>query len=216
MIIVDDCSSDNSLSVAKTFKDNRITVLSTKKNSGYSVAKNHGIRKSKGKFITCLDADDMFTKNSLSLRLSVFDKDKTVEFVDGRAIDVFNDVSLEQCYLIDLDKAKRAICIIHAQGVMVRRSIYQRFGLYDENLKSRADKEMWWRLFGRGCAGLHLVKRVRLKDDVAYYRLHKNSMMKFRQKNKKYNNKVTNLLEKAYQNRTQNGINKDNTTFLET
>ncbi len=60
LIIIDDCSSDNTLSIINKLahKDNRIKILYNQVNVGPYVSKNYGLNHAKGKFITGHDADD--------------------------------------------------------------------------------------------------------------------------------------------------------------
>lgn len=64
IVIVNDGSSDNSLSAAQTVRDPRITIYSTE-NQGPASARNFGIRKANGTWIVFLDADDKFLPESL-------------------------------------------------------------------------------------------------------------------------------------------------------
>jgi len=64
VIIVDDSSSDNSLSIVRNFLDSRIRVY-TKTNGGVSAARNYGITKAEGEIVCFLDADDIWEKNYL-------------------------------------------------------------------------------------------------------------------------------------------------------
>ena len=64
IIVVDDGSTDNSLSIAKKFKDNRIKIYQ-QKNSGPSTARNKGIELSESTYIALLDADDIWRENHL-------------------------------------------------------------------------------------------------------------------------------------------------------
>ncbi|MBT1173158.1 glycosyltransferase family 2 protein [Bifidobacterium sp. MA2] len=63
IILVDDGSTDSSGSIADDYarKDSRITVIH-QTNSGLSEARNSGIRKACGRFITFLDSDDVLAK----------------------------------------------------------------------------------------------------------------------------------------------------------
>lgn len=60
LIIVDDCSSDNSIEVIKSFDDCRIKLLKNEKNSGAAISRNYALREAKGKWIAFLDSDDMW------------------------------------------------------------------------------------------------------------------------------------------------------------
>jgi len=73
LIIVDDCSTDNSYEVIKYFIkiDKRIRYFKTTKNSGAaSVPKNIGLSKAKGKYVAFLDADDYWALNKLNYQIS--------------------------------------------------------------------------------------------------------------------------------------------------
>ena len=58
IIVIDDCSQDDSISKVKEFKDNRIKILSHKCNRGSAAARNTGMDAAKGEFIIFLDSDD--------------------------------------------------------------------------------------------------------------------------------------------------------------
>jgi len=229
LIIVDDASTDSSLEIAKKYESDNIKIVSFKKNRGYSVAKNEGIIASKGSWIVILDADDMLTKNSLESRISsAITKD--VDFVFSNAISIYDNTALNQCYkLKNLKPFKRerhlkkkpsmikcpSVYDIHAQTVLVSRKLYKEFGLYDESLKSRSDREMWWRFFGRSKDDEIKVKNYYLDKAVAYYRYHKRSMTCKRIKDKKYDKKVRILSEKQFDIRNREGVTAENTRFLQ-
>ena len=77
MIIVDDCSSDDSLSIIQKYAriDSRIRYLRTDKPSGSpTLPRNMGIKEAKGRYIAFLDSDDIWLPNKLSDQLKVFEK----------------------------------------------------------------------------------------------------------------------------------------------
>ncbi|MCQ2793964.1 MAG: glycosyltransferase, partial [Bacilli bacterium] len=59
VIVVNDASSDNSIDILKQYGD-RIILIDLKVNGGVSNARNVGIEKAVGKYITFIDADDDF------------------------------------------------------------------------------------------------------------------------------------------------------------
>ena len=67
LIIVDDCSNDNSVKIIKKFMrlDTRIKLLKSKKRSGAAFARNIAIKVAKGRYLTFLDADDYWCNNFL-------------------------------------------------------------------------------------------------------------------------------------------------------
>ncbi len=58
-IIVDDCSSDNSVSVIESYSDKRIRLIRNQKNMGLTKSLNVAINDAKGEFIARMDADDI-------------------------------------------------------------------------------------------------------------------------------------------------------------
>jgi len=218
LIVVDDCSTDNSYKIVKKFakKDKRIKVIKLDKNYGYSKAKNEGIIISKGKYITTLDADDMFTKNSVKIRLNAMTKHK-VDFIYANAFFVKNNIDLNKCYKHNSHKINKSINLyeIHAQSVMMDRKVHVKYGLYDESLRSRSDREMWWRLFGKDSSEKSKISSYYLNDQVAYYRFHRQSMWRKRKRNPKLDKEIINMSKKAYKMRKKEGITKENTIFLE-
>lgn len=66
VIVVDDSSTDNSLSIVQSIDDNRIRIF-RKVNEGVSAARNYGVLKAKGDFIAFLDADDIWEPDYLGM-----------------------------------------------------------------------------------------------------------------------------------------------------
>ena len=72
LIIVDDCSTDNSLQIINSFVvlDKRMSLLKLTKNSGPAVARNKAIEFSKGDYIAFLDSDDRWFSTKLEKQLT--------------------------------------------------------------------------------------------------------------------------------------------------
>lgn len=68
MIIVDDCSADDSVSVVKAFADPRIRLLQNETNPGPGGTRNVGIRAASGRFLAFLDADDAWLPEKLAVQ----------------------------------------------------------------------------------------------------------------------------------------------------
>ena len=59
LIIIDDCSTDNSLEIIREYKDERIVVLENKENMGITKSLNRGLSVARGEFVARMDADDI-------------------------------------------------------------------------------------------------------------------------------------------------------------
>lgn len=75
LIIVDDCSTDDTDGVVKPFlADKRIRYLKNEKSSGAAVSRNRAIREAKGKWIAFLDSDDLWMPDKLKKQVSFMEK----------------------------------------------------------------------------------------------------------------------------------------------
>ena len=74
LIIIDDCSSDNTVKVIRKIQDSRIKLLLNKKNSGAALSRNRGLREAKGRWVAFLDADDFWHPEKLMLQLNFMKK----------------------------------------------------------------------------------------------------------------------------------------------
>ena len=90
LIIVDDCSSDNTDEIVSTYlSDDRIHYLKNEKNSGAAFSRNIALRKAKGKWIAFLDSDDLWMPEKLEKQLSFMKSNGYfLSYTDYEEIDV--------------------------------------------------------------------------------------------------------------------------------
>lgn len=74
LIIVDDCSTDNTDEVVASIKDERIRYLKNEKNSGAAVSRNRALREAKGRWIAFLDSDDLWMPEKLGKQIGFMEK----------------------------------------------------------------------------------------------------------------------------------------------
>ena len=207
--IADDASTDSSSMMISHYCDIAecdFEFYIHEKNRGYSAAKNTAIKASRGKFIVMIDADDKLTPDSIELRMNEFIKNPELDLVHGLALRWYGGSDL---------RGYNKKTYIHAQGRMYRRSVYERFGLYYEPLRSMSDKEYVYRL------GIHpnsklpkLIKEKKVKKPVAWYRKHDTQMHRVRKKNPKKNEQIVKIFNRRIKQLKREGITTKNTEFL--
>lgn len=75
LIIVDDCSNDNTDEVVNSFlKDERIKYFKNERNSGAAISRNKALREAKGRWIAFLDSDDLWVPEKLKKQISFMEK----------------------------------------------------------------------------------------------------------------------------------------------
>ncbi|AZV79334.1 glycosyltransferase family 2 protein [Parasedimentitalea marina] len=74
LILVDDCSSDETLARVQSFRDSRIKLILNEENKGAGETRNVGIRAARGNLIAFLDADDLWYPNKLMSQLAFMDR----------------------------------------------------------------------------------------------------------------------------------------------
>lgn len=74
LIIVDDCSTDNTEEVLATINDSRIRYFKNEKNFGAAVSRNKALREAKGQWIAFLDSDDLWMPEKLEKQINFMKK----------------------------------------------------------------------------------------------------------------------------------------------
>lgn len=76
LIIVDDCSTDNTEEIVKKYMkiDLRVKFYKLEKNSGAAVVRNTALEKAKGRFIAFLDSDDVWDRDKLEKQINFMKK----------------------------------------------------------------------------------------------------------------------------------------------
>ncbi len=151
LIIVDDGSTDNTDEVVKPFLNNFIHYYK-KNNEERAAARNYGIKKAIGKYVTFCDSDDLLYNNYLSNAFETINEKKNVSWLHlGYEIKRNNakPVSMawmEQNFILNLAKGNPLSCM----GVFVRSDIIKS-NLFNENrhLSGSEDWELWLRLSAR-------------------------------------------------------------------
>lgn len=85
LIIVEDCSADDTLYVIQKYQDTRIHLYVNTENKGIAYSTNLGIHNSNGKYIALLDDDDVALPKRLEWQVDFMEKHKEVDVLGGRS-----------------------------------------------------------------------------------------------------------------------------------
>lgn len=181
VLIIDDASSDDTLSIARKLAeaDCRISIISHPQNQGHIRTYNEGIAWASAEYFLLLSADDLLTPGSLARAIEVMDRDSEVVLTHGKAV-VWQDslpfprIDVEKNYAFarqDLiqDMCTTGVNFVSTPTAVVRTCAQKAVGGYEESLPHSADMEMWLRLAAYGAV-------VRIDGVQAIYRSHASSM----------------------------------------
>lgn len=174
LIIVDDLSTDTSLSLAEAFAstDDRIKVIPSTANRGAAVCRNHATELATGTYIAFLDSDDMWHPQKL---------EKQLQFMQNNSCDV-SYTSYVHMDEVGKPLKKRVIALPSLSYKKQHSNNYvgNLTGIYNAsvlgkilapNIRKRQDWAVW----------LEAIKRsgkpaLGLQEDLAFYRVHPHSM----------------------------------------
>ena len=156
LIVVDDCSSDNSLKVICEFQDERIRVIALKRNLGANAARNKGIMEARGEYVAFQDSDDEWDKDKLQLQIKdMLSRNLLASFCAHRLIDsvretiIPNDYDNKEKYETELADVLANHNVISTQTLVVRKDIFRIIGDFDEEMPRLQDYEFVIRLVQR-------------------------------------------------------------------
>ena len=70
LLIVDDCSTDNTKEIVASFADKRICYMCNERNMGAALTRNRALREANGKYIAFLDSDDLWLPEKLEKQIA--------------------------------------------------------------------------------------------------------------------------------------------------
>ena len=173
MIIVDDGSTDETVQIIQSFIENdaRIQLHQLDVNSGAGVARNFGIMEARGKYISFLDADDLWKSEKL---------EKQIDFMQAHKLSF--TFSFYECINREGESLNRRV---EAPRLLTDRQLFfcnfigNLTGIYDTEyfgkieisaVRKRQDWMMW----------LIILKRIKkaypVPESLAYYRVHDKSI----------------------------------------
>jgi len=180
LIIVDDGSTDKTAEIVKQFckKDNRIKYY-YQKNSGVSVARNFGLNKAKGEYISFLDADDIWLNDFLIETTSFLEENQKIGVVNTNVRFINkNSEKLDILYSgVDSDCINDMLFFnlknktTGPSGTVCRKQFVNDINGFNLFLSNVADKMFY--------LDLSKVTEIKNIDKVLWlYRFHENSMHK--------------------------------------
>jgi len=181
VIVVDDASTDDGLLRLRQFDDPRLRIITLERNAGGSEALNIGIRASASPLIAICNSDDLWEPTKLERQIPwLADPNIGAVFTDVSWIGAYGEELTDRGEADEVFRVKnrsrhawiKALvengnCFCHP-SVLIRRSVYDKVGLYDNRLRQLPDYKMWLALLMQ--AEFHV-----LDEKLVRFRIHENT-----------------------------------------
>ena len=170
LIIVDDCSTDNTAEIVSSFNDSRIRYFKNEKNSGAAISRNLAFREARGEYVAFLDSDDLWREDKLEKQIHFMESNNysftytNYERIDdnGNRIGVF----CTGPKIVTKTKMYR-YCYLGCLTVMYKRKDF--LDLQISDIKKNNDYAIWLRI----CKTFDCYL---LEENLGYYRVRKKSI----------------------------------------
>ncbi|MDL2268457.1 glycosyltransferase [Desulfosarcina sp. OttesenSCG-928-A07] len=150
LIIVDDGSTDGTDSWLNTGIAGEVTVI-RQSNKGVSAARNTGILASASEFVAFLDSDDTWLPEKLAQQVDFFQMQPEALICQTGETWVRNGVRVNPGKRHRKESGmiferSLGLCLVSPSAVMIRRSLLDEVGLFDESLPACEDYDLWLRI----------------------------------------------------------------------
>lgn len=180
VVVVDNASTDNSMEVISSFKENdKVKIFENSENIGALKNFNKSFELSKGDYIVFLSSDDMLRPDFVKKCMQVFEKydvgmvgtemaliDKDDNILDEEYIPFYDDN-----YIIPGIKQAKVFMMGNCFGanqVLIKKSVLEKVGLFDSRFEASSDWHLWFRI----CMQSDIAY---LKEQLTTLRLHGNN-----------------------------------------
>jgi glycosyltransferase involved in cell wall biosynthesis len=179
LVITDDGSADDTVAQVTAFTaDGRIQLV-RQRNRGLASARNAAIAHGRGRYVAMLDSDDLWIPTFLERMGTILERNTDVAFahtdawtLDDRTRKIRRSSTMspqrppanppsDPHELLKLLLTRNFLYY----GGMIRRTVLQDVGLYDQRLAAAEDYELWLRLLSRGHRGQRADGRLAVRRD---------------------------------------------------
>jgi glycosyltransferase involved in cell wall biosynthesis len=159
LIVVDDGSTDDTGQILEAYGQDLMVLRQS--NRGVSAARNRGIDAAAGRLIAFLDSDDLWLPGKLSTQVDFFHAHPKAVINQTEEIWIRNGVRVNpktrhHKFGGMIFERSLALCLISPSAVMMRHSLFDEVGRFDEDLPACEDYDLWLRISWR--YPVHLIE----------------------------------------------------------
>lgn len=150
-IIVNDGSTDRTSTILASYHDNRILLITNTSNVGITKTLNTGIARACGTYVCRMDADDIALPDRIKQQIDFLDANRTIAILGSNTylIDAAGNEIDKEIYPQSSHDIARAMFIHNPfahSTVVIRKSVLDECGSYDERFLHNEDYDLWLRI----------------------------------------------------------------------
>lgn len=192
LVIIDDCSTDNSVKIIKQFEDERIKFIQNEENLGLKSSMQKAISYCSGEWIAFLESDDLWLPDTLEKRLACAEKYPQVGIIFNDVLE-FGDEDWLLAVKNNFDRVRKILSkktfpknifydinvhnlILTFSSVMIKRELFE-----NVSFETPIDALLDWWLY------IHIAYNTEayyMKDKLTKWRQHKQSYIMRKKKSK--------------------------------
>lgn len=158
VLVINDCSTDGSEQIVKTFEDSRIQLIGHSKNSGLSASRNTGIKNARANYIAFIDADDLWKPDFLkSINYLIENYKEASLYATKYEIKLDDTTTTEFTFnfenfrndgiVLNYFKANLNQSIFYPSCLCVKKEVFETVGYYNEQVNYSEDIDFNIRAF---------------------------------------------------------------------
>lgn len=169
LIIVDDASTDDTVSIINKFEDSRIKFFQLKQNKGVSHALNLGFENAKGEYLARQDSDDVSIKDRFEIQTNFLNYNSEID-ICGSGMKTLKKIKKFKYPRLHNDIITSLLIEnpLASPTIIFRKKVHKKVK-FDESLRFGEDYDFWSK-------ALFLFKAHNLPDALVYYRFHQNQL----------------------------------------
>jgi glycosyltransferase involved in cell wall biosynthesis len=149
LFVVDDGSTDNTREILDAYEQDIIVLRQA--NQGVSAARNRGIAQADGQLVAFLDSDDLWLPRKLSRQVDFFKLNPAAVINQTEETWIRNGVRVNP-----KDRHRKpsgmifepslGLCLVSPSAVMIKKTLFDAVGVFDESLPACEDYDLWLRI----------------------------------------------------------------------
>jgi glycosyltransferase involved in cell wall biosynthesis len=158
--VIDDGSTDASVEVIRKY-ENQIDWWDAHKNAGQATTVNTGLSRATGDVLAWLNSDDVYLPGALAQVREAFDRHPDWDALTAYHVRMDDQSRIQSMHRIPAENSRLARLGMHhgnQQTFFFRRSIYERVGPLDPELRCVLDGDLWCRMFDAGAKWGHIPR----------------------------------------------------------